>query len=204
MVEDLSLRTVVQSLLALCETDLQPDAQWLADKDAATKIATNPDIHDLNRDSGFNFRYGGTYVSASRKTAVTYAQLYNCGSEALAHTFGLFKRLSQQRPALANREEFSRISALSQTNGAPLLVELRDVEVASLRAEQGGSSAPILERIANALNDPDIYDLVVQQENFELLQPVPATSLRFHKIIKRHSELFGDFDIERFYPPSQS
>lgn len=197
IVEDLGLRAVVRSLLELCETELQPDPTWPLDKAAAIKIAANPTVQNLNLDSGFNFRYGQTYISASRRTAVTYALVYDCGSEALAHTLKLFERLSQQRPALAAREEFSQINVLAQKHGEPLLVEARDVEVTSLRAEQGGSCAAILERIGSALSELDMYDLIVQQESFELLQAVPTADLRFYKI-KRHSvdKLVGDFDLE--------
>lgn len=201
IVEDLGLRTVVSSLLKLCEKELQPDSNWPFDKVAALKIAANPTIRNLNQDCGFNFRYGGTYVSASRRTAATYALLYDCDSEALAHALKLFERLSQQRPPLAAREEFSRLYALAQKHREPLLIEARDVEVASLRAEQGGSSAAILKRIESSLDDLDIYDEVVQQHNFELLQAVPTSNLRFYKI-RRHStdKLLGDFELEMLQP----
>jgi hypothetical protein len=197
IVEDLGLRAVAWSLLELCENELQPDPKWPLDKHGLTKIAEDPSVHQLGEDHGFNFRYGGTYVSASRRTAVTYALLSNCGSEALSHVLKLFARLSQARPDLAAREEFSPLNALVQKQMEPLLVEARDVEVAALRAEQGGSCAAILERIDIALSDLDMYDDVVQQDNFELLQVVPTANLQFYKI-RRHSvdRLFGDFDLE--------
>jgi hypothetical protein len=191
IVEDLGLRAVVRSLLELCESELEPDPKWLLDKAFAIKIAANPTVQNLNGHWGFNFRYGGTYVSASRRTAETYALLYDCGSEALALTLRLLERLSQQRPALAAREEFSRVNVLARKHPEPLLVEARDVEVASLRAEQGGSCAAILERVESALAELDTYDLMVQQENFELLRVVPVASLRFHKIKRRSAYGIG-------------
>jgi hypothetical protein len=146
IVEDLNLRTVVRSLLDLCETELPHDASWASEKAAALKIGASPSLDSLNRNWGFNFRYGGTYVSASRRTAETYALLYNCGSEALAYTPKLLERLSQHRPGLAAREEFSEINALARKH-----------------------------------REPRIYDLVVQQHNFELLQVVPTAHLRFYR-----------------------
>jgi hypothetical protein len=197
MVEDLGLRAVVRSLLELCETELEPDPKWLSDKGAALKIATEPAIHNLGRTTLFSFRYGGTYVSPSRATAVRYALLYDCGSEALSYTLRLLERLSQRRPALAAREEFSRINLLARKQREPLLVKATDVEVASLRAEQGGSCPAILERIESASAEPDIYDIMVKQENFELLHSIPPANLQFYKIKPLSADkLVGDFDLQ--------
>jgi hypothetical protein len=54
LVEDLGLRDLARSLVEFCETDLQPDAEWAADKDAAIKIAANPSIQNPYRDWGLN------------------------------------------------------------------------------------------------------------------------------------------------------
>lgn len=39
----------------------------------------------------------------------------------------------------------------------------------------------------DALTEPDIFDLLVQQDNFELLQPIPAGQFRFYKITSPRS-----------------
>jgi hypothetical protein len=199
IVKDLDLRAIVRSLLKICETELDPDPNWLLDKSAVLKIAEEPSGQPfLDGDLGyFNFRYGGTYVSASRQTAVTYARLYNCGSEALSYTLRLLDRLSQQRPALAAREEFTGINLLAQKQRAPLLIEARDVEVSSLRAEQGGSCEAVLKHIESVLNEPDIYyDLIVQQANFELLRAIPIANLQFYKIKALSADKLGEFELE--------
>lgn len=195
MIEDLGLRPVVRSLVQLCEKELEPDEQWVLDKSAAMKISAEPDDKDLRSNTGFNFRYGGTYLSASRYTAVQYALLYDCGSEALSYSLRLFNRLAQQRPALAAREEFSKISELGRKLREPLLVEAINVETACLRAEQGGPCGPVFEQIEDALAEPDICDVLIQQANFELLGPLPPESLKFFRIVRRNPhERLGPYD----------
>jgi len=187
MVEELGLRKIAPRLLELGEERLQTDPDWPLDRHFLTKIAPDPSTQTPGGNFGFNFRYGGTYVTPSRQTAATYALLNKCGSEALACTQKILDKLLPQVPSLATQEPISRIVALAKTPRQPILVEACDVPVALLRAEQGGSCSPCLEFIEHVLADPDIYDMVVQQANFELLAPIPASQLRFYKIVSPQS-----------------
>ena len=185
IVEDLGIRDAARLLVTLCE-EYQPWPDWRFDADACIRIAEDPTKQELIHNSGFNFRYGGTYVSASRSTATTYALLYDCGSEALAYSLKLFKKLSSVRPDLTARAEFSIITAFAEKTRKPLVIEAHDVEVGFLRAEQGGDSTQALRCIEDAMcDDPDFYDLLVQQENFELVKPVPPCQLRFYEVKER-------------------
>lgn len=51
-----------------------------------------------------------------------------------------------------------------------------------LRAEQGGRIESALARIESALEDPDIFEDLVAQENFELKRAVPLSQLHFHEM----------------------
>lgn len=182
MVEELGLRTTASRLLELHSEAPQPDPMQFLDDDVLRKIATDPSTQNPVGHSGLNFRYGGTYVTPSRQAAARYALLNNCGSEALACILRQLDRLSSRIPGIHSRAEFSRIVAFAAQPRSPLLVEARDVPVALLRAEQGGSCRPFLEYIESVLGDPN-YDTMIQQTNFELLGPILAFQLRLYKII---------------------
>ena len=186
IVDDLGLPATVRRLLEY-EEQLQTYPNWPLEKRLLLKIADDPSTQNLAGHFGFNFRYGGTYVTPSLQTAATYALLNKCGSEALASTLKILEALLAQLPALASEEQFSKLVALASQPARPMLIEAHKVPVTSLRAEQGGPCDAVLEQIEWALADPEIYDTMVQQDNFELLHPVPASQLRFNRIVNPQS-----------------
>jgi hypothetical protein len=106
---------------------------------------------------------------------------------------GVLDALLLQMPELAAQEPFSKVLAFAKRPRTPMLIEAHNVPVAFLRAEQGGPCGRVLESIQSALNDPAVpYDLMVQQENFELLCPIPASQLHFYKIVSPRP---GDYDF---------
>jgi hypothetical protein len=185
IVEELRLPAIVHRLLEY-EEQLQTYPSWVVEKRLLLKIADDPS-QNLSGHFGFNFRYGGTYVTPSRQTGARYALFNKCGSEALSSTIKILEALLAQLPTLASDEHFSRAVAFASKPGRPMLIEAYEVPVTSLRAEQGGSCGAVLEQIERALADPEIYDTMVQQDNFELLRPVPASQLRFTKIVSPQS-----------------
>jgi hypothetical protein len=186
IVEDLGLRALVDELLEY-EDQLSTIPNWSWEKRSLLKIAEDPSKQNSTGHVGFSFRYGGTCVTPSRRTAARYALLNDCGSEALARTLTVLDALLVQLPSLAAKEPFSKVLAFGRRARAPILIEAHHVPEAFLRAEQGGPCGPVLESIESALSDHEIYDTMVQQDNFELLCPIPASQLRFYKIVSPRS-----------------
>jgi hypothetical protein len=184
VVQDLGVRDAARLLVELsknwrCEDD------WLLDIDCCEHIAKEPSDEGFASVAGFNFRYGGTYLSPSRDTAIRYALLNSYGSEALTCTLSLYRRLSHASPDLPALSAFSSLTALELALKKPILVEAVDVALSQLRAEQGGGHQRALAQIEWALEDPDLYDAIVAQANFELIQALPPKQLRFYEIRKR-------------------
>lgn len=132
----------------------------------------------------FSFRYGGTYLTPSRSSAATYASRFPYG-EALTSTLKLLRLLAAVRADLAEREEFNSLTEFAALPGRPILVEAQQIELSSLRTEQGGDIHQVFARIEAMTNDSgvetgDIADIWLSQSNFELIQPVPRDQLKFH------------------------
>lgn len=193
IVEEMGIRRAAQLLLSLA-ADFRADEDWLLDVDGCEKIGQDP-AHDRLKDteSGFffSFRYGGTYLSASRETAAEYALLYPNGGEALSHVLKLYRRLAEIKPELIANPSLAPLLSFVREPGAPVVVEARRVPVHLLRTEQGNGMEFLLARMEDALSDTEYYDALVGQHNFELTGPVPATDLRFYSV-KKTTEYDGD------------
>jgi hypothetical protein len=198
--EDFGLRAIAQQLLTY-EEQLATLPDWLLEKRFLLKMSEDPSSQKLGGHEGFNFRYGGAYLSPSRQAAARYALFNQCGSEALAGTVKVIEALLLQLPRLAAQEQFARVLAFARRPRAPILIEARDVPEAFLRAEQGGPCGPVLEYIESVLNDREIYDTIVQQSNFELLRPIPASQLHLYKIVSPQSG-YGSLEDLRLEPLS--
>jgi hypothetical protein len=83
VIEDLGLRAIVHELLTYDE-DLATIPNWTFERQFLLKVAEDPSCQNPVGHTGFNFRYGGTYVTPSKQTAARYALSSDCGSEALA------------------------------------------------------------------------------------------------------------------------
>jgi hypothetical protein len=193
IVEDMGIRRAAQ-LIASLAADYRADEDWLLDVDACEKIGQDP-AHDRLKDTesgfSFSFRYGGTYLSASRETAAQYALLYPNGGEALSYALKLFRRLAKTKPELNTGPCFAPLLSFARQSGTPIVVEARGVPVHMLRTEQGSGTELLLARMGRVPEDTEYYDALVAQHNFELMGPVPAENLRFYSV-KRVTEYDGD------------
>lgn len=185
IVGDLGLRAIAQKLLTY-EEQLGTVPAWAFEKRLLLEIVQDPSSQTPAGHGGFSFRYGSTCVTPCKQTAARYA-LLNRGSEALAGTLRVLEALLEQLPNLTADEQFSKVHAFSSRSRIPIFIEAHDVPEMFLRAEQGGPRGPVLEFIESALSDPETYDTMVQQANFELLGPIPVAQLQFYKIVSPQS-----------------
>jgi hypothetical protein len=190
-VTDMGIRDAARFLLAYCDPYRQQE-DWLLPVSGCENVAADPANDRLSNGWCFNFRYGGTYVSASSETASVYASGQGVkGGEALNEVLNLAKLLSVHIPSIYDSNHLARLIRFSQTPAKPMVVEARDVDVTSLRAEQGGSIFEILERMEYASEEESSYDGCVQQENFELTTALGSNQLRFHipRKVKEYDEI---------------
>jgi hypothetical protein len=198
VLSDFGIRAAARLLVELWPI-VESDPLWESEMRYCRKIAKDPSEDVLLHDSGFNFRYGGTYVSPSREDAARYSS--QVGSEALTCILCLLRLLESKRPDLASRQTFTPIRELASQSGTPMIVEALDVNVSFLRAEQGGLADDIMQRIDKALECPEFFDSLISQHNFELLQPIPTRQLRFYRVLKyKDLEGFDKFNLEIFSP----
>jgi hypothetical protein len=186
VVEDMGIRKAARLLLELSADYVRED-DWLYDIDSCQRIAADPAndrLADLKSGFFFSCRYGGTYLSASRETAAMYSFLYAGGGEALTHTLKLHRRLLAASPEIVAAEQFAPLVEFANRPAKPLIVEARDVKLEALRTEHGSGLEDLLDRIVDALENPDYYDCLVGQHNFELIQQVPSGQLRFYDVTK--------------------
>lgn len=191
VVTDMRIRDAARFFLAHCDP-YRHQEDWLLAVRGCENVAADPANDRLTDSWGFNFRYGGTYVSASSETASRYAFGQGVkGGEALNEVLNLAKLVSVHIPAINDNNYVATLIRFSQTLAKPMVVEARDVEVTSLRAEQRGSILEILERMQCASEEESLYDGCVQQENFELTAPVGSNQLRFQipRRVKEYDEI---------------
>ena len=89
--------------------------------------------------------------------------------------------LRRNVPGVANDlyRRYPRIFNLLNISAAPLLIEASAVPTADLSAEGGGDAAPTLDHIRKTLQDDREHaDTLLQQSNFRLRRPVPASALK--------------------------
>lgn len=206
--EEMGIRKAARALVDL-STDFGQDEDWILEIRACEDVARDPTcdrLRDVSSGFSFSFRYGGTYLSASRETAASYALLYREGGEALTQCLKLLRRLSEARPGIASREEFAPLVEFTAIPATALVVEARDIEVSALRTEQGDGLEYLLGRIEDALEDPEFYDCLVGQHNFELTQPVPLNQLRFQTVRKfrKYDEIGASREALEFLPFGES
>lgn len=187
VVEELGVRAAAQALLGH-EDALTKFPEWPMEKYFLLKMAQDPPSQiPANATYGFNFRYGGAYLTPSRQSAINYALYNKEGSEAIRGILKVLDVLVKRLPQVASQAVFSNILRFARLPREPMLIEAHEVDVLSLRAEQGGDNAPVLADIEAALEDPDIYEVMTSQSNFELIRPIPASQLHFYRIAGPHS-----------------
>ena len=182
MLDFIRLPDAIRELLKHYEQQLEKIPNWDFERTLLVRIA-EPEQNLV----GSFLRYCGTYLTPSKQTAARYALLNEYGSEALTCTLKILNSVIAELPELGLREPFSNVLAFAGQPKCPIVIEACNVPENILLSERAGPCAPVLQILENALSEPDIFDLLVQQDNFELLQPIPASQLRFYKIISPRS-----------------
>ncbi|MDE2716335.1 MAG: hypothetical protein OXI33_04875 [Chloroflexota bacterium] len=135
---------------------------------------------------GFNFRYGGTYVFASCRSAVRYATSNRYGSELLSNAMAVLDKLFDHDPTRAQEiaEKHQICPDLRHLAAQPVLVEANQVPIRILKSERGDDASVQIERMQQFADKspggriPVIWD----QMNFELIAPVPSKMLHYYDI----------------------
>lgn len=165
---------------------------WQADKVWVQKMV-NQEITG----AGFNFRHGSTYLTPSFQTAMRYARDNPFGSEALSTSIALYNMLVDQSPEIIQAPQFKEhpiIQLLSRPK-YPVLFELQNVDVNMLKSESGESARELVSKMEN--RDKFVFDIMSQQDNFELVQPISSNQLKLYKIIiDEQSSSNSQYDIQ--------
>jgi hypothetical protein len=179
LLDDIGLGKTVRELLHY-EAQLEKVPNWDFEKPLLLRVA------DASQNLVGSFlRYSGTYMTPSRQTAARYALLNDCGSEALASTLKILKAVLAELPTLASKEPFSTVLNFVGQPKSPVVIEAHNVQANWLLSERGEPCGKVLEELQDTLDniEDDLFDIWVQQTNFELAHPVPPSQLRFHKIV---------------------
>lgn len=154
-------------------------------------------------DGGASFRYGHTYLSASRWKAAMYSR-NPYGSELVTSLIRLVDILCQVGTTLPPLPP-SVVDTLDRLRAGPhepVLVQADGVAASCLRNEDGGSiqqALRLLWDIANGRDDPT--DEILQVANFECICSIPADRLRFYRVrVDRDDEWCPEFSFEPVEP----
>lgn len=122
--------------------------------------------------ANMNFRHGGAYLSPAEVSAVRYAVTNAVGSEILSECVKLLRAPALKGDALsAVGREFPKILGLAtiEVEVLPLLIRLDAVPYAAVQTELGVNPS---DQISTLLGfSPDLLSTVMQQLNFELVEP---------------------------------
>ncbi len=167
-------------LSELLETMKRHD--WFGDQVLAAQEFMFQNMADqLVTGGGFNFRHGGTYLSPSRLTAIQYASANAYGSELLSNTVTLLEKLEKHDKSLSWRilKQYPNLSGLRELEKQPILIEVSQVPISSLRSENGRDAFITINEIQEFMSetDPRMLHILCQQCNFELVVPLPANML---------------------------
>ena len=133
-----------------------------------------------------NWQHGDTYLSPSKTTAIRYAIGKRFGSELLTYTLYFLQELVRMDIAGVKDELYQRYReafGLLETCPSPVVIAARQIPIASLLGEDGGVASVNLKRLEKIRrNDTNSADILAQQINFRLQQPVSGRLLRFWMI----------------------
>lgn len=129
-----------------------------------------------------NFQHGNAYLSPSASTAIRYAVNTRYGSELLTYTLDFISELLRRKiPGIADDlfRSFPQVFEKLDISAAPVLVAAEDVSTAALLAENGEEAQPTLDFVYQTLKHrAEPRDVLLQQSNFRLIQPVSAKQLK--------------------------
>jgi hypothetical protein len=134
------------------------------------------------KSAAMNFQHGDTYVSPSMSTAVRYAANTRYGSELLTYTLDFLAELIRLKvDGVSDKlyRAYPHIFEKLDISPAPLLIRVDDIDSRALAAENGGDAGPALKHVYETIRrSPEICDVLLQQTNFRLRRPIPATELK--------------------------
>lgn len=123
--------------------------------------------------SGFNFRYGGVYLTPSIETAKRYATSNKYGSELASYCIAAYEEVKKINPEIAKIiiSKNSFIHDLINSKGSPVVLKINGVTKENLTTEQGNS---IDAQLIKMRNSPQI---IWQQFNFECKSIIPWSNI---------------------------
>ena len=135
------------------------------------------------KSAAMNFQHGHTYLSPSSATAVWYSVNTRYSSELLSYTLDFLDELLRRKVlGVANDlyQKYAQIYGLLDISCAPLLIRVDGVPIADLSAEDGGDAAETVAHILATLrnNNKEDAEPLLQQSNFRLREPIPASKLK--------------------------
>lgn len=149
-------------------------------------VFVEPMLEQRITGGGFNFRYGGTYLTPSRFTACRYATSNRMGSEYISTIHQAFAALLAVNATEANEiiPSDHRLRDIFEAKHSPILITVKGLGAEMLRTEKGENIESQLERMiemksAVAGVDPEV---LWQQFNFEISRAIQPEFLTFEFI----------------------
>ncbi len=201
-VQSLRILPFLKRIYKICEHLFGEDSLWQVDKLIVEKVI-NQEITGGN----FNFSHGNTYLTPSRLTAVRYA-MNSLGSEALSIVANFYKKIKEHSPKFLNfkPKEYPVIKILDQEKGSyPILVEALNVNIKDLKSEIGKDARKVFEHLELLLeNGNGDLEILSQQNNFKLINPLPFNQLKIYKIIfledkNKIDPIFPKYNLQEIY-----
>lgn len=149
-------------------------------------IFVEPMLEQRITGGGFNFRYGGTYLTPSRFTASRYATSNRMGSEYISTIHQAFAALASVNATAANEiiPPGHGLRNIFDAEHSPVVISVRGLSAEMLRTENGESIERQLVNMNNMKNavvgvDPEV---LWQQFNFEISGPIQYAFMTFEYI----------------------
>jgi hypothetical protein len=179
LIKELRVIELLRSLFGICRSSLPDEEEWMLRMEAAERICQQ----EVTR-GGFNFRHGSAYLTPSSYRAADYATSNEYGSEALGHFMMLWHRLQENRIELSDATSRGAEPIVRFATGrrTPILIQLDGVPAKILAAENGGDASGVLQELER-YKGQNIFEIVCQQWNFELLGPIQVREVLVSRIV---------------------
>ena len=175
-VKDWNLLSLAGEVMILSKAHLQDAPLYKTRSEAFTKM-TKQEIR------GWNWQHGDTYLSPAKSTAIRYAINKRFGSELLTYTVDFLEELYRREVPGVKDDLFRRypdVFDIMEACPSPILIEASNIPIKSLQSEDGSNPDSNFKHMTDVLLDSDNNkELLLQQTNFRLTEPVPTENLRF-------------------------
>ena len=180
LIQELCVIELLRQLVAICQTSLPNQEEWLVRMDDAERIT-----RQVVTAGGFNFRHGSAYLTPSLFTAANYATSSEYGSEALGHFIMLWNRLRESHIELPPQISDGALPIIDFADRpkVPVLVKLVGVPARILAAENGRSACDVFRWIEQFMQDK-FFTGYCQQANFEVLDPIQVRDADVFRIVE--------------------